>query len=210
MASLTTQGGTSIHWILFSTIFVTECPSAGWRLQIKEGVHLQRGRSVSGQKACGVPGDLKSSPEHLSVVGALPEEAESLPTSGEMASPNFPRNYLNDLHKRKTIEVAKGNVINIHFTDYELEKPDHWSLGSVRNQKSKSKSKSHTQFELDRKFNSKTDLFSSFFLFEHSFRWKNAFENLGFPIIGPKKSCCKLYVWVSKPRRKIQEQWKKN
>ena len=77
--------------------------------------------SVSGQKACGAPGDLKSSPEHLSVVGALPEEAESLPTSGEMASPNFPRNYLNDLHKRKTIEVAKGNVINIHFTDFELE-----------------------------------------------------------------------------------------
>ena len=77
--------------------------------------------SVSGQKACGAPGDLKSSPEHLSVVGALPEEAESLPTSGEMASPNFPRNYLNDLHERKTIEVSKGNVINIHFTDFQLE-----------------------------------------------------------------------------------------
>ena len=77
--------------------------------------------SVSGQKACGASGDLKSSSEHLSVVGALPEEPESLPTSGEMASPKFPRNYANDLHERKTIEVAKGNVINIHFSDFELE-----------------------------------------------------------------------------------------
>ena len=38
-----------------------------------------------------------------------------------MASPNFPRNYLNDLHESKTIEVAKGNVFNIHFTDFQLE-----------------------------------------------------------------------------------------
>ena len=31
-----------------------------------------------------------------------------------------------------------------------------------------------------------------------------------FPIIGPKKNCRKLYIWVSNPiRRKIQEQWKK-
>merc|ERR1719381_96133 len=67
--------------------------------------------SVSGQKACGAQ-------------GVLPEEPESLPTSGEMTSPNFPSNYPNDLHERKTIEVAKGNVINIHFTDYELESPD--------------------------------------------------------------------------------------
>ena len=57
-------------------------------------------------------------------VGALPEKPESLPTSGEMASPNFPASYPNDLHERKTIEVAKGNVINIHFTDFELESPD--------------------------------------------------------------------------------------
>ena len=41
-----------------------------------------------------------------------------------MDSPNFPRNYPNDLHERKTIEVAKGNIINIHFTDFELESPD--------------------------------------------------------------------------------------
>ena len=41
-----------------------------------------------------------------------------------MMSPNFPANYPNDLHERKTIEVAKGSVINIHFTDYELESPD--------------------------------------------------------------------------------------
>ena len=58
------------------------------------------------------------------LVGVLPEEPESLPTSGEMTSPNFPSNYPNDLHERKTIKIAKGNVINIHFTDYELESPD--------------------------------------------------------------------------------------
>ena len=54
----------------------------------------------------------------------MPEEPESLPTSGVMTSPNFPAAYPNDLHERKTIEVAKGSVINIHFTDYELESPD--------------------------------------------------------------------------------------
>ena len=52
--------------------------------------------------------------------GALPE---SLPTSGVMTSPNFPENYSNRLHERRTIEVAKGNVIHIHFTDFELETP---------------------------------------------------------------------------------------
>ena len=41
-----------------------------------------------------------------------------------MTSPNFPANYPDNLHERKTIEVAKGSVINIHFTDYELESPD--------------------------------------------------------------------------------------
>ena len=41
-----------------------------------------------------------------------------------MSSRNFPANYPNDLHERKTIEVAKGNVIQIHFTDFDLEKPD--------------------------------------------------------------------------------------
>ena len=57
------------------------------------------------------------------LVGVLPEEPESLPTSGEMTSPNFPSDYPNDLHERKTIKVAKGNVINIHFTDLDLERP---------------------------------------------------------------------------------------
>ena len=57
-------------------------------------------------------------------LGALPEEPESVPTSGEMTSPNFPANYPNNLHERKTIEVAKGNVINIHFTDFEVERTD--------------------------------------------------------------------------------------
>ena len=60
----------------------------------------------------------------MSVVGVLPEEPESLPTSGILSSPNYPANYPNDLHQRKTIQVAKGNIINIHFTDFELESPD--------------------------------------------------------------------------------------
>ena len=54
----------------------------------------------------------------------MPEEPQSLPTSGNMTSPNFPRNYPSHLHERKTIEVAKGNVINIHFTDVGLQAPD--------------------------------------------------------------------------------------
>ena len=41
-----------------------------------------------------------------------------------MVSPGFPSNYHNYIHERKTIKVAKGNVINIHFTDFNLESPD--------------------------------------------------------------------------------------
>merc|ERR1711971_1211558 len=67
--------------------------------------------SISGQKVCGAP-------------GVLSEEPESLPTSGVLTSPNFPSDYPNDLHQRKTIEVAKGNVVNIRFTDFSLESPD--------------------------------------------------------------------------------------
>jgi len=82
-----------------------------WMKTSDQGKSSSTKGSVSGQKACGAP-------------GALSEEPESLPTSGEMTSPNFPSSYPNDLHERKTIEVAKGNVINIHFTDFELESPD--------------------------------------------------------------------------------------
>ena len=57
-------------------------------------------------------------------LGVLPEEPESLPTSGVMTSPSYPSNYPNNLHQRKTIQVAKGNIVNIHFTDFELEEPD--------------------------------------------------------------------------------------
>ena len=82
--------------------------------------------SISGQKACGASGDSQFTSQQglSSLSGVLPEEPESLPTSGVMTSPNFPAAYPNDLHERKTIEVAKGSVINIHFTDYELESPD--------------------------------------------------------------------------------------
>ena len=54
----------------------------------------------------------------------MPEEPDSLPTSGHLTSPNFPSDYSNDLHERKTIEVAKGNVINIHITDFDVERSD--------------------------------------------------------------------------------------
>ena len=79
---------------------------------------------MSGQKACGAPGDLKSISEYFSGLGALSEEPESLlPTSGVLTSPNYPADYPRELHERKTIQVAKGNVINIHFTDFRL---DNW------------------------------------------------------------------------------------
>ena len=78
--------------------------------------------SISGQKACGAPGDLRSISEYCFVLGALSEEPESLlPTSGVLTSPNYPADYPNDLHERKTIQVAKGNVISIHFTDFEVD-----------------------------------------------------------------------------------------
>ena len=63
-------------------------------------------------------------PRFKYLLGVLPEEPESLPTSGSLSSPNFPSNYANDLHERKTIEVAKGSVVNIHFTDFEVERKD--------------------------------------------------------------------------------------
>merc|ERR1712130_563219 len=81
-----------------------------WMKTSDQGSSPSTKGSVSGQKACGAS-------------GALPEEPESLPTSGHMTSPNFPREYPHNLHERKTIEVAKGNVINIHFTHLDLERP---------------------------------------------------------------------------------------
>ena len=72
--------------------------------------------SFSGPKACGAPGNMEGDePEG--------EAPASLPASGHLTSPNFPANYPNNLHERKTIEVAKDNVINIHFTDLDVERP---------------------------------------------------------------------------------------
>ena len=84
---------------------------------------------MSGQKACGAPGDLESISGHASVLGALSEEPESLlPTSGLLTSPNYPAYYPNDLHERKTIQVAKGNIINIRITDFEVEWKDYLEI----------------------------------------------------------------------------------
>ena len=73
-------------------------------------------------KSLRAPGDLESISEHVSVLGVLSEEPESLlSTSGVLTSPNYPADYPNDLHERKTIQVAKGNVINIQFTDFDVD-----------------------------------------------------------------------------------------
>ena len=57
----------------------------------------------------------------VKVAGVLLEDPETFPTSGVLTSPNFPLNYPNYLHQRRTIEVPKGSVVNIHFTDFEVE-----------------------------------------------------------------------------------------
>merc|ERR1719175_21163 len=87
-----------------------------WMKTSDEGRSPSTTGSFSGPKACGAPGNMEGDePEG--------EEPESLPTIGHLTSPNFPANYPLELHERKTIEVAKGNVINIHFTDLDLERP---------------------------------------------------------------------------------------
>merc|ERR1719234_2797455 len=82
-----------------------------WMKTSDQGKSPSTKGSVSGQKACGAPGVLQDEPEN------------TLPESGEMTSPNFPNDYPSGLHQRKTIQVAKGKVINIHFTDFEVEHP---------------------------------------------------------------------------------------
>merc|ERR1712130_268862 len=59
----------------------------------------------------------------------IPDELDGGSPQAGSPPTGYPQNHeftvdCNDLHERKTIEVAKGNVINIHFTDYELESPD--------------------------------------------------------------------------------------
>merc|ERR1719175_279821 len=81
-----------------------------WMKTSDEGRSPSTTGSFSGPKACGAQ-------------GVLPDEPDTRATSGEMTSPNFPNDYPSQLHQRKTIQVAKGKVINIHFTDFEVEHP---------------------------------------------------------------------------------------
>jgi len=90
-----------------------------WMKTSDQGKSPSTKGSVSGQKACGAP-------------GVLPDEPETkLPESGEMTSPNFPNDYPSGLHQRKTIQVAKGKVINIHFTDFEVEHPGQFDFVEI-------------------------------------------------------------------------------
>ena len=68
---------------------------------------------------------------HWSGVGVLPEEPETTVTSGEMTSPNFPNDYPSKIHQRKTIQVAKGKIIHIHFTDFEVEHPEQFDYVEI-------------------------------------------------------------------------------
>ena len=99
----------------------TGCPSAGWRLLTRGKVCRQRaqcqGRKHAGHRVIFYPG----SGIQVKVAGVLLEDPETFPTSGYLTSPNFPLNYPNNLHQRRTIEVPKGSVVNIHFTDFEVE-----------------------------------------------------------------------------------------
>ena len=115
-SGLTTQGEQSISVLVNFSHRVSKC----WMKTSDQGRRITTRGSISGQKVCGAPGDSES--KHECPLGVLPEEPESLPTSGSLSSPNFPSNYPNDLHERKTIKVAKGNVIKIHFTDFEVER----------------------------------------------------------------------------------------
>jgi len=87
-----------------------------WMKTSDEGRSPSTTGSFSGPKACGAPANLEGDESEG-------EEPESLPASGHLTSPNFPANYPHDLHERKTIEVAKDNVIKIHFTDLDVERP---------------------------------------------------------------------------------------
>ena len=45
----------------------------------------------------------------------------SKPISGEIQSPNYPENYDNDKHVNFTLEVAFGSIIELSFTDFDIE-----------------------------------------------------------------------------------------
>ena len=82
-SGLTTRGEEQVFDFLlfYFTCRVSKC----WLKTSDQGKGPSTKGSVSGQKACGAPGDSEFTTECNLLVGALPEEPESLPTSGEMS-----------------------------------------------------------------------------------------------------------------------------
>ena len=47
--------------------------------------------------------------------------AENIPASNVVKSPNYPENYDNKKHVNVTLEVASGSIIELSFTDFDIE-----------------------------------------------------------------------------------------
>ena len=47
--------------------------------------------------------------------------AEGCGTTGIVKSPNYPKNYPNNLHKTETIQVEDGLILSLQFTAFDIE-----------------------------------------------------------------------------------------
>ena len=52
---------------------------------------------------------------------SYPDDGPSLPTQGDITSPNYPDNYPNGLHLQKTIIVDEGYLVHIRVTDFHMD-----------------------------------------------------------------------------------------
>ena len=59
-------------------------------------------------------------------------KAASKPISGEIKSPNYPENYDNDKHVNFPLEVASGSIIELSFTDLDIESHPNCSFDYVQ------------------------------------------------------------------------------